>query len=327
LRILTSIVISLLIPLCLAIPKVGNGQTPVTRTVSENTNASSGDLAHVTYLIGLPAAKTRTPGELRLDPEVLEFNSGKIHTAIHLNQFVAVNIGDERTEKGGIVGQMAGMAVPFGGGALVDLALQKSVDLLTVGYRDPHLGYHGAVFVLSARQALGLQKTILDKITPALPLPATPCSSIPPNSASVQVAPIEVSVVVLPVEYRVLLYEHLMTELHARRPSDTYFRAGDISTGPGCDSLTLHVTVDSFKKGNQVLRASTGPLGRFLGTTSISYRMTLNNVDGKTLLDSKRKKSNCRDSDSLNVARGVAKDISKRMVKALSKNQSDDQAL
>jgi hypothetical protein len=241
--------------------------------------------------------------------------------------FIAVNIGDERTEKGGIVGQMAGRAVPFGGGALAALALQKSVDLLTVEYRDPHLGYHGAVFVLSARQAPGLQQTILDKITPALPIPATPCSSVPLNSASVQVAPIEVSGVELPVEYRVLLYEHLMTELHARRSSDTYFRAGDISARPGCAILTLHVTVDSCKKGNQVLRASTGPLGRFLGTPSLSYRMTLNNVDEETLPDSRRKKSNRRDSDSPNLARSVAKDIFRRMVKALSKNQSGSPAL
>jgi len=132
--------------------------------------------------------------------------------------------------------------------------------------------------------------------------------------------------VTLPAEYRVLLYEHLITELQARRPSDTYFCAGDISAGPGCTTLTLHVTLDSFKKGNQVLHASTGHW-QVLRHTALSYRMTLKNVDGKTVLDSKQKKSNHRYSDSLNVARSAAKDISKTMRKTLSTNQSGSQAL
>jgi hypothetical protein len=55
--------------------------------------------------------------------------------------------------------------------------------------------------------------------------------------------------------------------------------------------------------------------------------MTLNNIDGKTIFDSKRKKSNRRDSDSLNVARSIAKDISKKMEKAMSKNPSGSQAI
>jgi hypothetical protein len=262
-----------------------------------------------------------------LGSEALEFNVGEIHATIPLNQITAVNIGDERTERGGTAGQVARKVIPFGGGPALGVASQKSVDLLTVEYRDPQQGYHGAVFVLPTKQALGLQQKILTKVTPQQPTPAAACSDAPPILASVLVAPIEVSGVDLPAEYRVLLYEHLITELKSRQPSDTYFRAGDISAGPGCTSLTLHVTVDGFKKGNRALRASTGPLSMFLGTTSISLQMTLNNVSGKTVLDLKRKKSNRRDSDSLNVARSIAKDISKKMEKAMSKNQSSSQAI
>ena len=314
--------------MCLAMPGVGNAQAPVTGTVSEDTGASSGDLTHAIYLVGLSDAKPGTQGQLHLDPEALEFNSGEIHAAIPLNQITAVNIGDERTERGGTAGQVARRVIPFGGGPALGVASQKSVDLLTVEYRDPQQGYHGAVFVLPTKQALGLQQKILAKIAPPQPTPAPACSDAPPISASVLVEPIEVNGVDLPAEYRVLLYEHLITELKSRQPSDTYFRAGDISTGPGCTSLTLHVTVDSLKKGNRALRASTGPLGMFLGTTSISFQMTLNNVAGKTVFDSKqKKKSNRRDSDSLNVARSIAKDLSKKMEKAMSKNQSGLQTL
>jgi len=308
-------------------PGVGNAQTPATEAGNENARASSGDLAHAIVLVGLPDAKPRTAGDLHLGPEALEFNSGEIHAKIPLNQITAVNIGDERTERGGTAGQVARRVIPFGGGSALGAASQKSVDLLSVEYRDPHQGYHGAVFVLPAKQALGLQQRILANITPPLATSAAACSDAPPISASVLVAPIEVSGVDLPSEYRVLLYEHLITELKSRQPSDTYFRAGDISAGPGCTALTLHVTVNGFKKGNQALRASTGPLGMFLGATSISFEMRLDNVAGKTIFDSKRKKSNRRDSDSLNVARSIAKDISKKVGKAISKNASGNRSL
>jgi len=68
--------------MCLAMPRAENAQTPATETISENADAKSGDLAHVIYLVGLPGARRRTSGELRLGPEALEFNSGKIHAAI-----------------------------------------------------------------------------------------------------------------------------------------------------------------------------------------------------------------------------------------------------
>lgn len=326
-RILRSTGIFRLIPVCLATPGVGNAQPPVTGTVNQDTDASSGDLAHVIYLVGLAEAKSRTQGELHLGSEVLEFNSGEIHAAIPLNQITAVNIGDERTEKGGTAGQVARRVIPFGGGSALGAASQKWVDLLTVEYRDPHQGYHGAVFVLPTKQALGLQQKILVKVTPPQPMAAAACSNPSQIPASVLVAPIEVSGVDLPAEYRVLLYEHLITELQSRLPTDTYFRAGDISAGPRCTTLTLRVTVVRFKKGNRVLRASTGPLGKFLGTTSISSQVTLDNFDGKTVFESKLKMSNRRDSDSLNVAHSLAKGISKKIEKAISNNQAGGQWL
>jgi hypothetical protein len=148
-----------LIPVCLAMPSVGNAQTPITGTVREDSDASSGDLAHVIYLVGLPDATPLTQGELHLSYDALEFNSGEIHPAIPLKQITAVNIGDERTEKGGTVGEVARRVIPFGGGPALGVASQKSVDLLTVEYRDSDLGYHGAVFVLPTKQAFGAGRT------------------------------------------------------------------------------------------------------------------------------------------------------------------------
>jgi len=327
LPILRRAVISLLIPVCLAMLHVGNAQTPVTGTVREESDASPLDLAHAIYLVGLPDVGARTKGDLSLSFDALEFDSGELHADIPLKQITAVNIGNERTEKGGTAGQMARRVIPFGGGPALAVASQEWVDLLTVEYRDSVQGYHGAVFVLPTKQALGLQQKILAKVSPPQPMAVTACPDAPQSAASVLVAPIEASGVDLPAEYRVLLYEHLITELQFRRPSNTYLRAGDSSSGPRCTTLTLHVTVNGFKKGNQVLRASTGPLGKFLGTTSISSHVTLDNQHGKTVFDSQLKKSNRRDSDSLNLANSIAKAISKKTDKAISKNQPGGRVL
>jgi len=40
-------------------------------------------------------------------------------------------------------------------------------------------------------------------------------------------------------------------------------------------TFTLEVTVKSFKKGNRAVRASTGPLGFFIGTTSLTFEADL----------------------------------------------------
>jgi hypothetical protein len=327
LPILRSAGISLLIPVCLAMPRVGNAQTPVTGTVREETNVGPVDLAHAIYLVGLPDVEARSNGDLSLSFDALEFGSGELHADIPLKQITAVNIGNERTEKGGTAGQVARRVIPFGGEPALAVASQKWVDLLTVEYRDSDQGYHGAVFVLPTNQALGLRQKILAKVTAPQSMAATACSDAPQLAASVLVAPIEVSDVDLPAQYRVLLYEHLITELQLRRPSNTYLRAGDASSDPRCTTLTLYVTVNGFKKGNQVLRASTGPLGKFLGTTSISSHVTLDNQYGKTVFDSQLKKSNRRDSDSLNLADSIAKAISKKTDKAISKNQPGAQVL
>jgi hypothetical protein len=185
LPILRSAGISLLIPVCLAMPRVGNAQTPVTGSVREESDASPVDLAHAIYLVGLPDVGARTKGDLSLSFDALEFNSGELHADIPLKQITAVNIGDERTEKGGTAGQVARRLIPFGGGPALAVASQEWVDLLTVDDRDSDQGYHGAVFVLPTKQELGLQQKILAKVTPPQPMAATACSDAPHSAASV----------------------------------------------------------------------------------------------------------------------------------------------
>jgi hypothetical protein len=130
------------------------------------------------------------------------------------------------------------------------------------------------------------------------------------NQNSVLVAPIKLTGVELPAEYRVLLYEQLMTELIQTHASNVYLRAGDVSAGSGCTDMTLSVDVNAFKKGNAALRGSTGPLGMFIGTTSIGYTVNLTDQSQRVLFEAHMKEKHRLDTESLGLAQDVAKSVS-----------------
>lgn len=112
-----------------------------------------------------------------------------------------------------------------------------------------------------------------------------------------------------------LLYEQLVTELQ-KTYSGTILRMGDRAAG--CPAETLHVSVGAFKKGNEKLRSSTGPVGFFVGGTSVAFSARLIDHTGSVILEKNLKSSKHGDSDSLSVARDVAQSVSKRLVKAQS---------
>ena len=276
-------------------------------------------LPEAIYLVGLGDVKEQTKGALHLQPRELEFTSKEVRAAIPVDHMLAISVGDERTERGGTAGKIARKVIPYGGGAALGAASQKSVDVLTVEYRDAHDGYHAAVFVLPTKQAEAMRADVAAQLKPVETRPPLACSAPQPGTAILE--PIGVEGVELPAEYRALLYEHLLTQLKKERPADTFLRAGDIGAGPGCSALALRVSVHGFKKGNQALRASTGPLGFFLGTTAIEFKMHLEDAAGKSLFDAELKKKNRSDSDSLNVAKDLAKSVAKKMDKALKKSE------
>jgi len=194
---------------------------------------------------------------------------------------------------------------------------QKWVDLLTVEYHDAHEGYHAAVFMLPTKEAAEIQQKILAETTPLPTVQPAACRDAGGTPNSVLRAPVDVNGMVLPAEYRALFYEQLMADLQRTRPSDTWFRAGDTSAGPGCTALTLRLTLVGFKKGNRALRASTGPLGMFLGTTKISSAAELDDRNGKVIWAANLKQSKRGDSDSMNVTQSIADAISKRIGKVM----------
>ncbi|WP_158792107.1 hypothetical protein [Granulicella sp. L60] len=230
-----------------------------------------------------------------------------------------VFVGDQRTEPWGTTGKVVRKVIPYGGGAALGAMTSGKVDLLTIESLDEHGGYHGVVFAVPFQKAAAIRQQLIATLVPPVKREASACAEGGETAKSVLLAPISVSGIDLPDEYRILLYEQLYDQLKARNPSYSFLRTGDLSSGPGCTDLTLRVTVRGFKKGNRALRASTGPLGMFLGTTSLAFDINFQDVKEKTIFEAQMKKSDRSDSDSLGLADSIAKSVAKRMDKEMQK--------
>ena len=262
-----------------------------------------------TQILGLPDAKANVKGEIIIAQNALVFQSADLRVELPYSRILGISIGDERVEKGGTLGMIGRKAIPYGGGLALALASQKSVDLLTVEFRDERDGYHGAVFVVPTQSAKALSDLVLPKVERLPPTAPLACSNVRQDEGSVMLELIAVSDVDLPSEYRVLLFERLFTELHKDSPSIRYIRAGDRDAGTGCAAMTLKVTVSKFKKGNQAVRAATGPLSLFLGKTSITFNVQLMSNDRRTLMAADVTANKRSDSESLGIAKNIAKNI------------------
>ena len=64
------------------------------------------------------------------------------------------------------------------------------------------------------------------------------------------------------------------------------------------------------------MRASTGPVGFFVGATSLKFHALVRGLGGETLLDKDFKVSKRGDSESLDVTDKIAKSLSKKLKKA-----------
>ena len=302
--------------------------TSVVRAENPATLSEPNDAIHVA---GLPDVRSNLKGSLTLTPESLVFTAKDTNEALPRARIVNVFIGDQRTLPWGTTGTVVRGAIPLafiplgpigglagaGGQAAVGALTNKKVDLLTVEFIDAHDGYHGVVFQLPSQQADRIRGQLVATVIASMKPPAPVCTDAGAQPRSVVLAPIAMSGVELPAEYRVLLYEQLVKQLKARQPAYTFLRAGDRAAGAGCTALTLRITVKDFKKGNRAVRASAGPLGFFLGTTSLSFNVSLQDSLGASVLAKKIRKRKRGDSDSLGITDKVAKEVAKRLDQSL----------
>ena len=208
------------------------------------------------------------------------------------------------------VRKVARKAIPFGGGSALALVTQTKVDLLTVEYRDMHNAYHGAVFLLpktgadSAQAAFGSISTAEE-----VEQPTPTCGGGQVHSSTLKIMTITSEGVLVPAEYKVLLYEQLVRRLTDEAGYEHIIRDGDTSSAAACPELNLSITLEAFNKGNAVFRASSGLLGMFVGTTSLKFHMTLQDASGQNVIDKELKKSERGDSENLDVADDIAKNV------------------
>jgi hypothetical protein len=287
------------------------------QTLQPNPGDSAPEVWHsdsVVYVAGLKDLKQSTSGSLKVAADNLIFSTNDVHAQIPLRQITSVSIGDERVATGGTSAKVARKVPVFGFGAAVGAVTSKTVDVLTIEYQEVHSGYHGAVFEVPKSQAEIVQKLIM----PFTRSPTEDTSAHSCNQAAkpttLLIAAIDENGLKLPAEYRVLLYEQLVEELRKSYSGGTVLRMGDQAAA--CPAKTLHVSVCAFKKGNERLRSSTGPVGLFVGGTSVAFSIRLTDNAGTVVFEKSLKSSKHGDSDSLGVARGVGQSISKRLVKA-----------
>jgi hypothetical protein len=77
----------------------------------------------------------------------------------------------------------------------------------------------------------------------------------------------------------------------------------------------LTLTVEKFSKGNAAVRASTGPVGLFVGATKLAVRVQLLDSNGSVVMDKEVKASRRGDSESLNAGSSEVSDIAKQIKK------------
>jgi hypothetical protein len=276
-----------------------------------------------TQLIGMPDVKDKTNGSLSITPDALVFESPDGHASIERVEILAATTGDVQVESGGTAGKITRAIIPFGGGAAVATVTHKQFSLLTVEFRDSSDAFHGAVFLLPKDEAVQAQQRLgsLAVRTQVEPQYRSCQSGTPIHPNTLTVDSIATVGEPIPAEYKVLLYEQLIQRLRKEAAFAHVYREGNDSTAATCPEYNFTLTLNTFKKGNAALRASTGPIGFFVGATSLKFHALVRDAKGSTLLDKDFTVSKRGDSDSLDVTDKIAKELTKQLAKA-SKRQT-----
>ncbi|WP_263418091.1 hypothetical protein [Terriglobus albidus] len=271
---------------------------------------------HALHLIGLIESKPNIEGILSISPTTITFATSSGQTTIERARIFAISAGDMHMEKGGTLGRFSRKVIPYGGGSVIAAVTHKQVDLLTVEFRDAHDAYHGAVFLLPKLEALNAAKLFGSPLAQAkIEEQQHPCVDGTAGMATLKISTIDAADVPVPTEYKVLLYEQLIRRLQADAGFGQVFRDGDRASGAACPMASLALSLSAFNKGNAAVRASTGPLGMFLGVTSLKFHVHLQDYQGKVLLDKDLKETERGDSDSLDIANKLAKSVTKKLKK------------
>jgi len=126
---------------------------------------------HVKHVIGLQAIQHNTNGQATVSKDALTFTSGPTKSDLAISGIEDVQTGaDSQRIIGGTLGTLT-MFAPYGSGRFLSLFRSK-IDTLTIEYRDPNVGLHGAIFTLPQGQASVLKAQLVAAGAKASPVPA-----------------------------------------------------------------------------------------------------------------------------------------------------------
>jgi hypothetical protein len=118
-------------------------------------------IENVKCVIGLENVKPNAKGTLSVQPNGLEFATGKTKANISPASILDIFAGQEsRQDVSGPLGTAAKAGIPYGGGRVVSL-FSHIVEVLTVEYEDTNGGFHGAIFVLGEGKATAVKDQLV----------------------------------------------------------------------------------------------------------------------------------------------------------------------
>jgi len=280
---------------------------------------------HATHVLGMPDVKAKDKGTLTITPRQIAFTGKSAKSSIDLPSIVAVSAGQERVELWGTGGRLLRMAVPDGGGVALAAFMHHRRDTLTVDYVDSQSRSHSAVFYLPGKEAEAAVRHIT-VIPPPAPTPValgdaphdppTPaCTPQQAHAGSILVKHVTVDQPEFPAAYRGLLYEHIIDRLR-RVPGTEVHRDSLIETASDCSQYTMRLSTTAYKPGNQVKRASLGPIGFFVGATQITLSVDVVDASGMILIHDQAKATQRGESESVGVVDKLAQQVVKKWSKA-----------
>ncbi len=101
------------------------------------------------------------------------------------------------------------------------------------------------------------------------------------SASSIQIEPTDAADVPVPPEFRMAIYENLITQIEKTGKFQHVYRSGDKDAASVPDLVTLHTTAKSFTKGSQKKREVT----TVSGSTQLTLAVHITDHAGQTLVD------------------------------------------
>lgn len=305
---------------------------------SQSQNAPDSD-SPARHIVGMPNIRLNAEGLLKLQPNEIEFDYVHGTAEIPISSIDNIFTGAETTEHLGMAGEVAegaSMAAPYDSGAILTLLLREKVDVLTIAFRDPNGGLCAAIFALPKGRAAQMRADLISRGAHAgnsdLSAPGAAAGDPPPNAAgnapparaktktppaassqpAIQVELLDANDIRIPPEFRLAIYEDLVDRLNRSRMFSQVYRSGDRRADKQPYLLTLRLTLEKFKQGNQTERRLTG----VLGVTKIKVDAQVSPRNSQPVVDGFVEGKVRAFGENLNATR----DVAKRLTKLLSKS-------